>query len=259
MLSKSELLALGKPDPKFAQVLAHIKATTGDAPLDNPNETLLDRREQFAAASKAAAGTTPDDIDQREFLIAMPDDYQSPAIVVKAKSHDSITPKPLILLFFGGGFVSGIPLQMVPYARTLVRLLGAVVVCGSYRLAPEHLFPAAPQDAYAVLEWCAQHGRSELGAEPEGAGFVVGGVSAGANLAAVVAAMSVEKGLKPRVSGVWAAVPPFYTEGKAVPEGFQGAWISMEQNAVVEGGLSGKRDVNLVNETLKVSGNCYVA
>jgi acetyl esterase len=59
-----------------------------------------------------------------------------------------------------------------------------VLISVGYRLAPEHRFPAALDDAYAVLCWTARHA-AELGIDPER--VAVGGHSAGAGLAAAVA------------------------------------------------------------------------
>jgi acetyl esterase len=61
---------------------------------------------------------------------------------------------------------------------------GAVVISVGHRLAPEHRFPAALDDVYAVLTWTAEHA-AELGIDP--GRIAVGGHSSGANLAAAVA------------------------------------------------------------------------
>jgi acetyl esterase len=84
----------------------------------------------------------------------------------------------------GGGFVMGDLDTEHPWAARLADGSGAVVLSVSYRRAPEHPFPAALDDAYAVLTWTAEHA-AELGIDPER--IAVGGHSAGAGLAAAVA------------------------------------------------------------------------
>ncbi|MGK5732954.1 alpha/beta hydrolase [Streptomyces sp. URMC 124] len=83
----------------------------------------------------------------------------------------------------GGGFVMGDLDTEHPWAARLAAGSGAVVISVGYRFAPEHRFPAALDDAYAVLEWAAEHA-AELGVDP--ARIAVGGHSAGANLAAAL-------------------------------------------------------------------------
>jgi acetyl esterase/lipase len=89
-----------------------------------------------------------------------------------------------IVWLHGGGFVMGDLDTEHPWAARLADGAGAVVVSVGYRLAPEHRFPAALDDAYAVLAWTAEHA-TELGVDP--ARIAVGGHSAGAGLAAAVA------------------------------------------------------------------------
>ena len=84
----------------------------------------------------------------------------------------------------GGGFVMGDLDTEHPWAARLADGTGAVVISVGYRRAPEDRFPAALDDAYAVLAWTAEHA-AELGIDP--ARIAVGGHSAGAGLAAAVA------------------------------------------------------------------------
>lgn len=92
-------------------------------------------------------------------------------------------PVPTVLLFHGGGFVIGDLDTHDVTARTLCRDVGAVVVAVDYRLAPEHPWPAAPQDALAVSRAVLADLDSYGGSPVLG----VTGDSAGGNLAAIVA------------------------------------------------------------------------
>ncbi|MGP4098308.1 alpha/beta hydrolase [Nonomuraea sp. KM90] len=89
-----------------------------------------------------------------------------------------------IVWLHGGGLVMGSLDTDHPWAARLADDSGAVVISVDFRLAPEHRFPAALDDAYAVLEWTAEHA-AELGVDPER--IAVGGHSAGGGLAAAVA------------------------------------------------------------------------
>ncbi|MEU4231647.1 alpha/beta hydrolase [Nonomuraea sp. NPDC026600] len=84
----------------------------------------------------------------------------------------------------GGGFVMGDLDTEHPWASRAAAGSGAVVISVGYRRAPEQRFPAALDDAYAVLTWAAEHA-AELGIDP--ARIAVGGHSAGAGIAAAVA------------------------------------------------------------------------
>ncbi|MCK6546566.1 alpha/beta hydrolase [Myxococcota bacterium] len=91
---------------------------------------------------------------------------------------------PALLFFHGGGYVVGDLDAYDPLCRFLARELDAIVVSASYRLAPEHPFPAAIEDGVAAVRWLRDAAPS-LGVDP--ARIAVGGDSAGGNLATVVA------------------------------------------------------------------------
>lgn len=99
-------------------------------------------------------------------------------------------PHRLVVFFHGGGWVVGTLDTHDGLARALCNSAGAVVVSVDYRLAPEHPFPAAPEDCYAATAWAAEHA-SELGARAET--LAVAGDSAGGALAASVCHMSADR------------------------------------------------------------------
>jgi acetyl esterase/lipase len=88
-----------------------------------------------------------------------------------------------VVWLHGGGYVMGDVHTEHPWAGRLAELSGVVVVSVGYRLAPEDPFPAALDDAYAVLAWTAEHA-AELGVDPER--IAVGGHSAGGGIAAAM-------------------------------------------------------------------------
>ncbi|MBV7477593.1 alpha/beta hydrolase [Pseudomonas sp. PDM31] len=90
---------------------------------------------------------------------------------------------PALVYFHGGGFVLGDLDSHDNLCRALSNRLGALVVSVDYRRAPEAKFPAAFDDAWDALKWVAEHA-GELAIDPSR--LIVGGDSAGANLAANV-------------------------------------------------------------------------
>ncbi len=99
---------------------------------------------------------------------------------------------PLLLYLHGGGFTIGSVATHDVLCRELARLAGCMVVSLDYRLAPEHRFPTASNDAWDALAWLAAHAGA-LGADA--ARLAVGGDSAGGTLAAVNAILARDAGL----------------------------------------------------------------
>jgi acetyl esterase len=93
-------------------------------------------------------------------------------------------PFPLMVFFHGSGFVLCSLDTHDGMCRNLAAGIGCVVVSVDYRLAPEHKFPAGPDDCLAATRWAVAHA-AELGAD--GRRVLVAGDSAGGNMAAVTA------------------------------------------------------------------------
>ena len=103
---------------------------------------------------------------------------------------------PLLLYLHGGGFTIGNLETHDSLCRQLALRSGAAVVALDYRLAPEHRFPTAVDDAWAALRWLAMRAAT-LGLD--GTRLAVGGDSAGGTLAAVCAIHARDIGLPLRL------------------------------------------------------------
>ncbi len=94
---------------------------------------------------------------------------------------------PALVYYHGGGWVIGDLDTHDVTCRQLAEASGCAVVSVNYRKAPEHRFPAAIDDAYAIASWLAVNGGN---LRIDGHRLAVGGDSAGGNLAAAVALMA---------------------------------------------------------------------
>jgi acetyl esterase len=112
-------------------------------------------------------------------------------VPVRVYTPEGVGPFPVLVYIHGGGMVIGTLDTSDGSCRHLCDKVGCVVVSVDYRLAPEHTFPAAPEDCYAVTKWVAENS-SEIAADPSR--IAVGGESAGGNLAAAVALMTRDRG-----------------------------------------------------------------
>ena len=110
---------------------------------------------------------------------------------VRIYTPETAAPRLGLVYLHGGGFVAGSVETIDGPLRALSRRAGCSVVSVNYRLAPEHRYPAALEDADAATVWVAEHAE-ELGIDPARLG--VGGDSCGGGLAAAAARRARERG-----------------------------------------------------------------
>ena len=172
-------------DPLAQRFLAMMAAATSEG---RSPSTLDQRRQAFAkmmrlARADVAAVTGIDG--------ALPGPAGDLPYRLYAPADAPGEPLPGFVFFHGGGLVGGSIESHDPVAAALAQTTGCRLVSVGYRLAPEHRYPAAVEDAIAATKWVSEHAAS-LGIDA--ARLVVGGDSAGATLAAVVCQESLRSG-----------------------------------------------------------------
>ncbi|MBV7704498.1 alpha/beta hydrolase [Nocardia nova] len=141
-------------------------------------------------ASRPAAPVVPIPVATvRDSTVPGPGEVDIPVRVYTPRG--GAEPLPVVLFCHGGGFVICSLDSHDQFCRTMANETGALVVSVDYRQAPEHRFPAAAQDAYAVLCWIGA-AIARYGGDPTR--IAVAGDSAGGNLAAVAALMARDLG-----------------------------------------------------------------
>jgi acetyl esterase len=173
------------------QALLTAQRLSGAPPVHTltPARARAEMRAQVAAVSGPLAA------------VASVVDDQAPTphgpVPVRLYTPDGPGPFPGIVYFHGGGFVVGDLETHDPLCRQIAARLGALVCAVDYRCAPEHPFPAAPDDALAATRWFMAHA-ADLGVDP-GRVFVMGD-SAGGTLATVTA-LALRDQPSPRLRG----------------------------------------------------------
>ncbi|KAF2669382.1 alpha/beta-hydrolase [Microthyrium microscopicum] len=201
----------------------------------------------------ATLGPCPPYLRQTTIDIPLADGFKSHTILVHPSQAQTESPAPtkcpLIVYIHGGSFSYGTPAFVLSPARAFAELLGAVVACPSYKLAPEHPFPAGVHSAWESIAWLSSPENLNSGplnntgvqVDPT-LGFVLAGTSAGANIAAVIAGIAAARRsgredlsaslpkMGPRITGLFASIPKLLSE-EIVPTKYAAAFRSRQGNA----------------------------
>jgi acetyl esterase len=160
------------------------------------NGTPAEAREMYMAARFATNPEPPELESARPLSIPAPHGSIPARIYTPKRLRQTAGLAPCLVFFHGGGFVIGNLDSHDVACRQLAHEGELIVISVDYRLAPEHKFPAAPEDAIAATKWVAANAQ-QLGVDA--ARLFVGGDSAGGNLAAVTAIAVRETG--PKLAG----------------------------------------------------------
>jgi acetyl esterase len=170
-------------------------------PIDPQVEAFLEEQKEFGAPplhalspEEARATSAAEGLGPAEPVAKMHDRrVPGPAgeIPIRVYLPEGDEPLPVLVYYHGGGWVIGSIATHDPTCRQIANAAGCMVVSVDYRLAPEHKYPAAVDDAYAATEWVFENAQ-DPGADRRR--VAVGGDSAGGNLAAAVCLMARDRG-----------------------------------------------------------------
>ncbi|MEM1598329.1 MAG: alpha/beta hydrolase [Pyrobaculum sp.] len=153
----------------------------------SPDIDVKTMRDQFNTSSLVLVKMANEPILKTEDIIIKTRAGELKARVYRSSDRERL---PAVVYFHGGGFVLGSIETHDHVCRRIANLSGAVVISVDYRLAPEHKFPAAIEDAYDSVKWIADN-YDKLGID--NGKIAVAGDSAGGNLATVASIVARDK------------------------------------------------------------------
>ena len=175
-------MGLDSPTVKFLEQMAE----SDGKPL---HECSPDEARAFGASIAELAGPAPEMARVDEITIDRPGGKTRLRTLVPIEN-----PHGVIVYYHGGGWVIGSIDEIDTIARKLAERTSCAVVLAEYRLAPEHPYPTAVDDAYAALEWVGENISDIAGGDVP---LIVAGDSAGGNIAAVMAIRARDRGGPP--------------------------------------------------------------
>jgi acetyl esterase len=169
--------------------LTAFLAEMADQGVKPIHESTPEEVRALTAGLSALYGTGPDMARVEDTTIPVDGGTIRARILVPA------APRGVFVYYHGGGWVIGGGIdEFDTLGRRLAERTRCAVVLVDYRLAPEHRYPVAVDDSYAALAWVHEHVAEIAGSDVP---IVVGGDSAGGNLAAVMAQRSRDRGGPP--------------------------------------------------------------
>ena len=180
-------------DPDAAAVYKAFQEA-GRPPLENG--TPAEARELYLKARAVSNPEPPELAEVKPLSIPAPDGTIPARIYTPKALRKTNGEAPCLVFYHGGGWVIGNLDSHDVVCRKLAHEGELIVISVDYRLAPEHKFPAAVDDAIAATKWIAANAK-QLGIDASR--LIVGGDSAGGNLAAVVSLAARDGG--PEIAG----------------------------------------------------------
>jgi acetyl esterase len=173
-LIDAALAAYAEESRSFYAARAASRGTESQPDPSTPEGLRAVRALEEARAKDAAVATSPEPP-----VVEARAEVAGRRVPVRIVAPESGTARGVYLDIHGGGFYMGLAARGDAHNRSLAHALGIAVVSVDYRLAPEHPWPAAPDDCETVALWLLQEAETRFGTTR----LAIGGVSAGATLA----------------------------------------------------------------------------
>ncbi len=177
-------------DPETLAINARIEAILAQSPPAYTTSVAQIR----SSANASSQLYEPDPRSER----VQSRDIPGPGGAINLRIAAPPDPRGIYLYLHGGGWVRGTNDTHDSFLERVADEHRLVAVSGAYRLAPDHPYPAAPDDAEAAALWLLEHGAELFGADS----LILAGDSAGGHLAAVTALRLRERGLAGRLRGL---------------------------------------------------------
>ncbi|OAA60211.1 alpha/beta hydrolase fold-3 domain-containing protein [Niveomyces insectorum RCEF 264] len=214
---------VGYTDPELAQILAasgpvsSLDATTDIQAL---RETLRKKKLAMTSASGPSTSATVE-LDHKVLT------RDGSEIVVRVYHGPASQGGPVMVMLHGGGWVLGGLDNEALLCRTWCEEVNGVSINVDYRLAPEVKFPVPVFDCYDAVKWVAAN--SDIHGGNLAKGFVIAGISAGANMACVISHLARDEGMLPPLTGTYLSIPSLLAP-QAVPTRWRSEYKSREEN-----------------------------
>jgi acetyl esterase/lipase len=242
--TREELSAAGEPSPELLECL---KTSPKPPTFDQYPDITVMRKKRFEHLEALRPqypieGAIPDIVVEKDVYVPYPAlaDAKIQVRVYSPKQVEEQARLPVVLLFHEGGFMVGDISDEEHSARLFASSFDSIVLNVEYLLAPEHKFPDGVLSCYHILEkLCSDPSTFHAQADPI-KGVVVGGSSAGGNIAAVLCHHARQNKLSPPVTGQWLSVP-IIMQDDIVPEKYKHMWHSRDSHVdpVLDAGEGG--------------------
>ncbi|MDO9409164.1 alpha/beta hydrolase [Patulibacter sp.] len=224
-------------DPPIAALLQQMEANGAAGGLMAAGDIVAARTLMGQMLGGLAMAEAPTGVADPTSTEIPSDAGPIPALVYRPASEG---PHATLVFLHGGGFALGDAASYDGQVRAIVAGLDAVVVSVDYRLAPEHPFPAAVEDAIAATNWAGEH-LAELGGREDR--LAVGGDSAGGNLSAVVAQARRDAGLPLAGQLLIYPVTDPATDFPSLTENGEGYFLTKADMTWFEQAYAGEQDI----------------